>query len=49
MKAPDWMTMSLCRECHQKVHEDPEMWAHQYPWLLRTVQKAFEDGALREG
>ena len=48
LKAPDWMTMPLCGDCHRRMHEDPEMWGMQYPYLLRTLEAAFKEGVLRE-
>ena len=49
MKAPDYLAMPLCGSCHRHVHRDPEMWGMQYPWVLRTLLLAFEEGVLCEG
>lgn len=44
MKAPDWATMPLCRLHHTLVHNYPDMWARQWGWIKKTLDKAEQDG-----
>ncbi len=49
MKAPDLLTMPLCVDCHAAMHAEPDRWAYQPIYVLRTLVRAFEEGVLREG
>ena len=46
MKAPDYLAMPLCRDCHRRLHDNPpENWvAAQRAWLILTLSLAFELG-----
>lgn len=49
MKAPDLMTSPLCRECHGRVHREPELWTMQWEWIARTLLQAQQEGILSAG
>lgn len=40
MKASDFATMPLCRDCHRMIHAEPDQNFMQYEWLARTLLKA---------
>lgn len=37
LKAPDSLTMPLCRTCHERVHATPELWQKQWGWMYTTL------------
>jgi len=43
-KAPDDMTMSLCRKCHNRMHDEPELWFLQKGFIRKTKKKADIEG-----
>lgn len=45
-KAPDNMTMPVCRGDHYKIHHDPELWDQQWEHIARTQNMAIEQGVL---
>lgn len=46
MKAPDWLTMPLCRVCHNAFHADHSLWSLQWEYITRTINRAFEEGII---
>ncbi|WP_375191822.1 DUF968 domain-containing protein [Marinobacter sp.] len=46
MTAPDILSMPMCRQHHQQLHESPEMWPQQFEWVVKTIDKAVRAGAL---
>jgi hypothetical protein len=46
MKAPDYLSMPLCRGCHNQIHNDPDLWANQWEWIVRTLHRAFKEGKV---
>lgn len=46
MTAPDSMAMPVCRPCHDEILRTPELWAQQWEWVAKTLDKALSDGAL---
>jgi len=46
MKAPDSMTMPVCRACHGDIHRLPILQSDQWEWIARTLAKAFDEGIL---
>ena len=46
MKAPDVLTMPLCRGHHTQMHNTPEMWKDQPLAILKTIIKAMEEGKI---
>lgn len=46
MKAPDSMTMPVCRGHHQAIHTQPELQSYQWEWVARTLGKALADGVI---
>ena len=47
MKAPDYLSMPLCMECHQLIHAAGTDWkAIQREGLIRTLLRAFDDGMI---
>lgn len=51
MKAPDLFTIPLCREHHDELHRDIARWEEtygpQYEHLIRTLDRALRNGAVR--
>lgn len=45
-KAPDSMTVPVCRPHHDEIHRTPELWPRQWEWIARTLDKALAEGAL---
>lgn len=37
LKAPDSLTMPLCRTCHDRLHATPELWPKQWGWMYTTL------------
>lgn len=46
MKAPDSLTMPVCRRDHDLIHSSPELWPQQWEWIVRTIEKATRAGAI---
>ena len=45
MKAPDLAVMPLCREDHDMVHRNPELFkTAQARWMIETLNQAFAEG-----
>ena len=44
LRANDQYTMSLCVDCHCKMHSKPELWPDQWEFISRTLGKAVEQG-----
>lgn len=51
LKAPDSLSMPLCRSCHGLVHATPDIWSSQWGWMLDTINRAKTDwsSAVRHG
>lgn len=49
LKAPDSLTMPLCRTCHDRLHAAPAMWPEQWGWMYATLHCAMNHwpGAAR--
>lgn len=47
MKAPDWAVMPLCRNCHTKIHNSPELWDSQWEYVAKMLGKAIESGFFK--
>ena len=45
-KAPDMMTMPMCRGHHNDIHTNPDIWGQQWEWAARTLAMAFAEGVL---
>lgn len=46
-KAPDSMSMPVCRRHHDEIHRDPNLWPDQFEWALKTVNRALAEGVLK--
>jgi hypothetical protein len=44
-KAPDSLTMPVCRGHHGEIHRDPNLWPDQFQWVMETLQKRVEGDA----
>ena len=50
MKAPDYLAVPLCHECHRLFHHRPSNWIdEQRGWLIRTLLKAIDAGMVVRG
>lgn len=51
MRAPDWFSMPQCnagqRDCHGKMHADPERWQEQPLMVLQMLHRALDQGVIR--
>lgn len=47
-KAPDWALMPMCRNHHNEVHRDPNLWIDQWEWVSRTLGRAIDEGVFSE-
>ena len=45
-KAPDNYTLPLCVQDHFKIHQEPELWQHQWEWIARTQARCIENERL---
>ena len=48
LKAPDILSMPLCRAKHREMHENPDLWPDQWEFVVRTLLKAFKEGVIVE-
>ena len=46
LKAPDVLTIPLCRKCHRSIHNFPGLWPDQWEMIVRTLLDAFECGVI---
>jgi len=47
MKAPDLLSMPLCKMCHDSHHTAPPDWkGRQRDWLIYTLINALEEGII---
>ena len=46
-KAPDSSAMPMCRGCHTKIHNNPELWPKQWEWMWSTILKEISSDGLR--
>ena len=44
LKANDQYTMSLCVDCHCRMHTTPELWPDQWEYVARALGRAVEEG-----
>ena len=45
-KADDWLTMPLCFKCHIEMHDSGYLKDWQAEFILKTLDKAFDDGII---
>lgn len=43
-KACDLLTLPLCRACHTRMHNEPDLWQYQWSGVSKTLQKAIKEG-----
>ena len=46
LKAPDVLTIPLCRRCHEHIHSFPKLWGEQWKMVIDTLLLAFDEGVL---
>lgn len=46
-KAPDYLTMPVCREHHNEIHRRPELWPEQPGWIRATLRRAEREGVIQ--
>lgn len=46
MKAPDYLSVPLCRGHHEEIHRNPELWQSQWENIVRTLHRAFQEGIV---
>lgn len=48
--APDSFTLPVCRECHQAIHQSPELQRWQPTWLRHVIARGVRnfDGEIKE-
>ena len=46
-KASDYLTMPLCRNCHEQMHRDPTLWPLQLVFVLQTMVDALKAEKLK--
>lgn len=44
LTAPDSFAMAVCRTCHRKIHNEPELQEMQPRWLRHTLRSALAEG-----
>lgn len=47
LKAPDWATMPMCRQCHEKMHRGSSLWPMQWEYVARTLGRAITEGVFK--
>jgi hypothetical protein len=47
MKAPDYLSVPVCRGCHGNLHGNPELWPSQWENIVRTLHSAFLQGRIK--
>jgi len=45
-KAPWYALMPLCRECHNKLHDEPFIWPEQWEMVTKMLWQAIKEGVL---
>lgn len=45
-KTSDTLTMPVCRGCHTRIHNEPELWEEQWKWVSLTLDRAVREGVL---
>ena len=46
MKASDYLTMPLCKGCHDKIGEAKISLDMQFVWITKTIDRAFRAGVI---
>lgn len=47
LTAPDYTAIPVCRECHDRIHQDSTLWPQQWEYIVRTLGRAIDEGVLK--